>query len=311
MSLIEQLNIQHADLIQACPVRKKAWTDFNEYGLPSRTTETWRYTPLRLLNQVDLNAETEHTNVAQLVPSLPFDACKLVFVNGELDTDLSVIPAIKGLDISAAVTQSANKHNAQKHPMLPMHQALCEQGIQIVIDENIHLDMPLVIIHVHTGKPVKHFKHDIQMKSGAKADVLLHHVGASDARHYAHMLNEIELMQNSALTWSTLQAQGEHALHIDGTHVTQHAGSDFQSFILSTGAKLSRYDVDTVFKGEHASTSMVGVYQVARKQHTDFHLNAEHEVPHCQTYQGIKGFADDKSKAHEGGPLSTNILMLK
>lgn len=294
MSFIEQLQAQSASLIQSSAEREAAWNAFITHGMPTRRTENWRYTTLRMLDQIDFSQQSDNTIS---VPELPFDACKLVFVDGVLSDEHSVIPALKGLNISTDITVSKNNLSVKKHPLTKLHAAVCEQGIRIHVAANHHIDQPIVCMHLSTGKPSVHFKHEIILEAGAKADVLMQYVGESDVKHFVNVVNDIDLHDNSALTLTTIQYQPAQTIHVDGTHINQSTASSFEAFVMSLGGKISRFDINTTFNGEHAQAAMTGVYQVRDKQHTDFHLNAEHVAPHCQTMQSVKGIAADKSKA--------------
>src|SRR5690554_967078 len=70
-------------------LRQNARRALMQTGFPDHKTETWKYTPLRLLNE---RRFTTAAGSPVRPPELPFDACLLHFGNGILDVDGLTLP---------------------------------------------------------------------------------------------------------------------------------------------------------------------------------------------------------------------------
>ena len=80
-------------------------------GFPTKRDEAWRYAPHRLLGELTFGASVAPPEALDLdldarLPGL--DGPRLVVVNGAVDHDRSVLPAVDGVAVSALVAAPAD-----------------------------------------------------------------------------------------------------------------------------------------------------------------------------------------------------------
>ena len=91
-SVAEDENLPGQDLSWLKTMRDKARTQFNEYGLPSKKVENWKYTSLWELTQQSFNHQALAVTVSQKECqgiALLEDAYRVVIIDGVFDAELS------------------------------------------------------------------------------------------------------------------------------------------------------------------------------------------------------------------------------
>lgn len=289
-------------------IRESAWEAFSSRGLPTRRVENWRYTPLRILNQLPCEAVTDLVSVEVLLYTLPLDIYTIIIIDGVLDQKRSSYP------VNWAEDPQPAQINPDKHPLGVLNLALSQGGIDWVLEAGTIIDKPIALVHINTAKSAgqhRHLNHRFTLGEGAKASVMFYSLTTTISRSMNNVMIQANLKENAHLGYYLIQNENQDSVHVQGLHVEQAAGSNLDSFILSLGAKLARFDISTAYLGSQASAHMNGVYSVSDKQHVDIHLNAEHVATHCTTHQHIRGLADGQAKAVFNGRVCVHQNAVK
>lgn len=275
-------------------IRESAFEAFLQRGLPTRRVENWRYTPLRLLEQLSDEHAVETTSIENLIHSIPETFHRVVIKDGVYAPELS----------DYVITWLTDPHPAQinpdKHPMAVLNLAMTQGGLELNFEPDTVLDKPLAVIHLSTAQSAgktHHIHHRIKLGHGAKATVVMHYLSTGKVSQAHNVLVHAHLDADATLQYLTMNTNSDVAIQIEGLHVEQQARSTLDAFVLSTGSRLSRIDINTAYLGERAIARMSGIYSLNDRQHTDIHMNAEHVVGHCSTYQSVRGVVDHSAKA--------------
>lgn len=299
MSFIDHTTEQFAQHISQCMgtdrfLRESAWEAFMSRGLPTRRVENWRYTNLRLLNQLSSDINEHAVSVDDHLSGLPQEFSRVLILDGVYRPDLS--------DFVVGWTREMKPSplDADKHPMAVLNLAMSSGGLDLVIPAGTVLDKPILILHIATAASAgqnQFFTHHIRLETGAKASILMQYVADPKISHANNVLVNIDLQPNAHLGYYVANTESDAAVHIEGIHVEQQQGSVLDSFVMQAGSRLSRIDLCTAFLGQHSTAHMNGIYAVDHKQHVDIHLNAEHIASHCSTKQSVRGVASGGAKA--------------
>lgn len=307
-SVAENSRLVGDDLMWLNDLRKLALNEFDQSGLPAKKQEDWKYTSLWALSQQQFNHKAEintlsETQCDQL--ALLKDSYRVVIADGiflEQYSQLSDLP--NGLTISPL--SSGLKHvqsylgeqlDLGKAGLNALNTLLMNDGVVIIIDNNVSVSKPIEILVVNTGSTdnlATHLRHLIVLAENSEATVIEHYIGLTDTSSLTNVVSEVVLAENAQLNHYKLQQESSNATHIATLAAKQVANSQWRTNSISLGAKLARNDVHTQLLGEQAHVVMDGLYLLNNEQHSDFHTRIDHAMPNTTSEELFKGVIDDK-----------------
>jgi Fe-S cluster assembly protein SufD len=170
-------------------------------------------------------------------------------------------------------------------------------GVVIEIANGVVLKQPLQIIHVATGvTPTAMFTRSL-LRLGKDAGVTLveSYIAAEGAKTYqAHDSLVIAISDHSRLDHVRLVEDSREAFNICSAVVTLGAHAHFNTFGMTSGAAVSRYQATIAFAGEHSRVETNGVNLLNGRQHADTTLFMDHAVPNCASREVFRAVADDR-----------------
>ncbi|MBI5706017.1 MAG: Fe-S cluster assembly protein SufD [Armatimonadetes bacterium] len=142
----------------------------------------------------------------------------------------------------------------------------------------------------------------IVLEENAIADVSECYIGLRGDCFVAPV-TEVILAPHAALNHVRLQLESEGTYHVGTMAATQEHDSTYRSTTAAFGARTSRLDSFVWVGGEHAETSLNGVYVGEGEQVLDNHTRIDHAVPNCHSFEVYKGILKDKSQGVFNGKI--------
>ena len=297
-------------------LRQNATHHFMANGLPTKQ-EDWRYTSVRALAQQAFNhhppANTaDSAQIEQL--ALLAHSHRLVILDGVFSAHHSCLGNLPvGVEISslsANIEHTANHLGQQidnnKVGFNALNTALMNDGTLITIKRDVYLDTPIEIIAIQTGATARlatHLRHLIVLEQNAKASVLEHYIGLTDAISLTNVVTEVSLAADASLTHYKLQQESDNAFHIATLAAKQAANSRWHTYNIALGARLARNDIHSQLLGAGAHVGMDGLYLPDNKQHIDNHIRIDHLVAHTSSQALYKGVLTDNSRGVFNGKV--------
>ncbi len=312
----------YGDLRPGLPGADLPWLDtlrgtgldrYEALGLPTPKVEDWKYTNLRALTAQDfaLATRTEPAAVGD-VPELAFDGDtrRIVLVNGSVDAQrsdldnlpdgLSVLPFDEAIASDPAIVEAHVGHVAAlgRKPFVALNTAYLDSGLVIRVATGATVETPLHLAFVGAAGDehlVWHPRLLIVVEDGASATIVETHSGSG--AYFANGVSEVTVGSDATLNHLKIQTEGPEAFHIAAIEARVGARGTYESFILSTGAALSRNQIGVLLAEEEARCRVNGAYLMRGNQHVDTTSIIDHAVPNCTTNEVYKGVLDDKSRA--------------
>ena len=293
--------------------RRAAFEAYDRVGLPHRRIEDWKYTDLRALMREVLplapapDAAALQRAAAAVKRQAIKGARRLVLVDGAFASDLSDLGGLeKGLNIrtlrdaldagdAALQAQLFTPDNA--NPMVALNSAMMTDGVVIEIANGVVAKQPLQIIHVASGAtPAAMFTRSLlRLGKDAAATLVESYIAADGAKAYqVHDSLVIAVGDNSRLDHVRLVEDVSDAFNICSAVITLGAHAHFNTFGMTSGAAVSRYQATIAFAGEHSRVETNGVNLLNGRQHADTTLFMDHAVPHCASREVFRAVADDR-----------------
>lgn len=308
-SVAEDENLPGQDLSWLKTMRDKARTQFNEYGLPSKKVENWKYTSLWELTQQSFNHQALAVTVSQKECqgiALLEDAYRVVIIDGVFDAELSQLDNLQvgvtirpfSQSLDTVEQQLGQQVSMDKVGLTALNTLLMKEGVMVHVSAKAMVKKPIELLVIQSGTTdnlATHLRNMIVLERDATATVVEHYVGLTDVSCFTNVVSEVVLADNAELFHYKLQKESKNAIHIATLAAKQAAGSQWHTNNISLGAKLVRNDVHSLLEGEMSHTTMDGLYLLNDAQHIDNHTRIDHLVPNTTSNELYKGVLDDKS----------------
>jgi Fe-S cluster assembly protein SufD len=293
-------------------LRRQALEAYERVGLPHRRIEDWKYTDLRVLMREVLPLAAPADGAAlkraetRLKGTAIEGASRIVLVDGAYAPTLSQVGGFdKGVSIrplreaiSDAALQAQLFSLDTSNPMVALNSALLTDGVVIEVADGTVLSQPLHIVHLAASATASSMFTRSLLRLGKNAAVTLveSYVAADSAKAYqVHDALVIAISDNSRLDHVRLVEDANDAVNISSAVVTLGAHAHFNTFGLTSGAAVSRYQANITFAGEGSRVETNGVNLLKGRQHADTTLFMDHAVPHCDSREVFRAVLDDSA----------------
>jgi Fe-S cluster assembly protein SufD len=293
--------------------RRQAFEAYERAGLPHRRIEDWKYTDLRVLMRevLPLAAAPDQAALTRAAAALKLHAIdgvrKLVLVDGVFAPKLSDLGDLeKGLGIrtlrEALQADDATLHAQlfapdHSNPMVALNSAMMTDGLVIEVADGAGLTQPLHVVHIASGAtPAAMFTRSLlKIGKSAGATLVESYIAADAAGNYqAHDSLIVSIGDGARLDHVRLIEDGRKAFNISSSVVTLGARAHFNTFGMTSGSLVSRYQAMIAFAGEGSKVETNGVNLLNGRQHADTTLFMDHAVPNCSSREIFRAVVDDR-----------------
>ncbi len=325
MSQLSELFSNQLHVIEHSQTPKylKAWQNQNKLrvyqsGIPKKTDEDWKYTPLSQLHDTDLMQPLRANSSANQINcvKLPVDAYIAVFIDGVLDVSLSD-DNFGPWQYDLLDEQGLKKDNSiNDEVFLRLTQAYARQPTKFSIAANIITDKPLYLLHINTcyRGGMQHYYHQIDIGESAKASVLEQHVAINSALQYKDLYGSrmvINVRDNATLkhyNFITQHDQTQHFSHND-IHIGRNNSVESYSFLLSGG--LIRHHTSSHLNDEGSHVTINSLSLPAAEQVYDSRTFLRHKAANCTSEQLHKNIVQDNASAVFNGMIEVSSDAIK
>jgi Fe-S cluster assembly protein SufD len=295
--------------------RLAALDRFEEVGFPHPRLEAWRYTRVEgLLEQGFVTpAHLSEVNLTEVKDTFLQQRMtgRLVFVDGLYQAELSGIqhPGVRVTSLRSAMAEGDRQileavgtlTGLGEDGFSALNMASFIDGAVIQIKEGVKLSAPIELLHLTTAQvsgcklPTRHL---ILMGSGAEAELIERCLPDSGGGGYfSHLVYEISLAGAARLSHKRIQMESPQAYHLSDLYIALQEEAHYRGVNASVGGAWSRTVVHNRFQQPGAQCELDGLYLVGDAQLSDFHLDIDHQVPHCTSRENFKGIVYGSGKA--------------
>jgi Fe-S cluster assembly protein SufD len=293
--------------------RQQAFEAYERAGLPHRRIEDWKYTDLRVLMRevLPLAAAPDASALTRAGAALKLhaieDVRKLVLVDGVFAPKLSDLAnPEKGLSIRT-LREALEAGDAALHaqlftpdnsnPMVALNSAMMTDGVVIEVADGAVLTQPLHIVHIASGgTPAAMFTRSLfRLGKSASATLVESYIATGRADIYqVHDSLIVAIGDNSRLDHIRLVEDSREAFNISSGVLTLGAHAHYNTFGMTSGSGVSRYQATIAFAGEGSKVETNGVNLLNGRQHADTTLFMDHATPNCSSREIFRAVVDDR-----------------
>lgn len=281
-------------------------------GLPLARSEAWKYTPLRALERRSFTPSptAAATFDEALLADIP--APRMVFVNGRFDatrSNIADLPAgVALLTLPQALADPdpragnfmQRRYQGAAEVFARLNAALASDGAVLRLAEHVRLPAPLHLVFI--GAPTAndlawHLRHLIELRRGAEATIVEHHLGGGDHTHFGNSLAHVHLAAGAQLQHLRAQDESAGATLIARTDAVLARDARYFRLDLELGASLSRHELNVRLEGDGAKLVANGVLLGTGRRHIDTRLGIEHVAGNTACDLTWRGLAAGRSRA--------------
>jgi Fe-S cluster assembly protein SufD len=302
-------------------IRQAAFQNFSQMNWPTTKEEDWRFTNITPVFKDSYNPVTSYKELNREVLNSSIysklDCPALVFVNGIYNASLSRLNELPKQISLVKISDFHNtnglfkpedffRFNRNKNIFTELNTSFASDGIFLSIPHNFTAESPICIINIADSEKESYLIQPrcyILAGKNAQVHIIEQYITTGNSRYLTNSLINFHLADNSVVRYTKLQEESTNAYHFVNSNVEIERGASFSSHLISLGGKLSRNDINVVFKGEGGQASLNGLYMTGGDQHFDVHTSVDHAVPLCTSSEHFKGILDEHSRAVFNGKV--------
>ena len=314
--MLEQIEIDFEETIKnlsltdkKAQLRKKNLDSFIEKGFPNRRVEEWKFSDLNQIissNIKELSFFNKVVDVSVFDKSIiikNFDHNKIIFINGilsKVDFEYETKDRIKIIE-----NDEFESIEDTNNPLIHLNTAFRTSYLQVTIKEGYLLKKPLIIYHINNDKISQkaiNQKIDFVLENDSSLKIL-NIFDEKSENNFINIYNKFKLGKNSILKNYKIDFKVNSNIKYLYDDIELDRNSVSENFILSSGSKFIKNDINCNLNDEYSSAFINGVINLRDMQHHEIKTNINHLAENTKSYQLIKSVLNDSSKGVYQGKI--------
>ena len=300
------------DLAWLRKLREDAFARFCDVGFPTTHDEDWRFTNVSAIAKTPFQLAT----AGQLTRSdldrwaLPGAACRLVFVDGHFNHELSSLADLpNGVQVNGLANELETNPawlelhlgrylNTERDAFAALNTAFLADGAFIHISKGTVLELPIHLLFVSTASDVPTMTHPrnlIVAEEQSQLAIVEDYVSLNGGVAFCNTATELVAAESAVVSHYMLEREDPQAFNISTLRIQQGRSANVATHSVLLGGGLVRNNVHPVLAGEGAECLINGLFIGQGSQHLDNYMLVEHAQPHCESRQFYNGILDGKS----------------
>ena len=301
-------------------IRKSSLKNLDTSTFPHSRLEDWRFLNLRPITRTDFFP----TNEAGILPAtgaenyfIPeSDRSRLVFVNGVFSEKLSSVGGLgKGVTVgnladftdNSSVEQYLNKLvNYEDDVFTEFNGVMLNDGAFIHLEKGAKAEAPIQILNLYTdsAKPyVATPRILVVAEENSDLTIVEDHVGLSENTYMTVPVSEVKVKQGAHIHHVRLQRDSENAFHVARPIAYVDKNSEYHSYTITLGGKISRNEPRIVQEDEEVNFTLDGLVLIDGEQVADTHSVMDHRYSYGNSHQLHKVVVNGKAHSIFNGKI--------
>jgi len=287
-------------------------TNFKEFlkqGFPNRKLENWKFSDLNQIIKSNIGELTFYNDYKkenqidkiELISELEHN--KIIIVDGKVEKiDFKFEDNDK---VEVLVEQGEETIKENINSLINLNNAFSNKFCKIIIKKNYSLKKPLVIYHsTNKNTQSKNTNSRIDFKLEENACLRLIDIFKDySEKNFLNIYYNFELDKSSILKNYKIDKAINNNVKYSYNNVKQEANSISETFILSSGSKFFKNEINCDLLGQHSSAFVNGIFDLDDENHHEIKSNINHLVENTKSYQLVKSVLEKKSKAVYQGKI--------
>ncbi len=289
--------------------RETNFKEFLKKGFPNRKLENWKFSDLNQIIKSNIGELTFYNDYKkenqidkiELISELEHN--KIIIVDGKIEKiDFKFEDKDK---VEVLVEQGEETIIENINSLINLNNAFSNKFCKIIIKKNYGLKKPLVIYHsTNKNTQSKNTNSRIDFKLEENACLRLIDIFKDySEKNFLNIYYNFELDKSSILKNYKIDKSINNNVKYSYNNVKQEANSISETFILSSGSKFFKNEINCDLLGQHSSAFVNGIFDLDYENHHEIKSNINHLVENTKSYQLVKSVLEKKSKAVYQGKI--------
>ena len=307
---IKNLSLEEKNL------RKKNLDLFYQNGFPSKKIEDWKFTDLSSIlnksfnNIVNKDFSSDHKKI-KLIDEFEHNFISLL--DGKLSSinfDHENKKKILVKDFIYKNELKLNKHN----PLALLNNALATGGFLLEISKDYKFKKPLIIYNYFSNnlkESIINNKNSIILNEDTELTLINYIDDDSKDNFMMNTMDNVEIKKNAVLKNIFINNSRCNGYFYKYINSTLEKNSSYDNYILSTGLKFNKLDIEINHNAEKSRSSVFSALNLLDLEHQEIKTRINHNAPNCQSYQKIKKVLNNQSKGVYQGKIFVKDIAQK
>lgn len=302
-------------------IRLKGAEGVRNTHFPRSKDEDWRFISLR-----DLYSDSYvlASNIEAEVPDLSdhyfpeSQDARLVFVNGAFSAEHSSTEALPDDVVIGNIARLAAEDSnlLEKHlgkyadfeddVFTHFNSAFLKDGAFIYVPKGVKVDAPVHLLFVQTNADQNYFatsRSVVVADEDSEITLVEDHIGLGDNKYFNLPVIELNLEKDAFVKHTKIQRESREAIHIARTAAFVAKHSNYESYTITLGAKLSRNEPRISQRDEEVEFTVDGLVLIDGEQVSDTHSVMDHRFSHADSHQLHKCVINDRAHSVFNGKI--------
>lgn len=302
-------------------LRQQGAKDVQSMHFPARKDEEWRFISLRELTR---DSYVPAGGVKAEVPDISnyfipeSEKSRLVFVNGMFSEKHSFVDGLPEGVIVGSLAELASKEASviQKHLnqyadfkddiFTSFNNAFVQDGAVIFVPEGVKVEQPIQLLFIQTDASETYFITSrclVVAEEDSEITLVEDHIGLGDNKYFNLPVIEVNLERGAYVKHTKIQRDSRNAIHFGRTAAHVRTNSNYESYTITLGARLSRNEPRITQLEEDVKFTVDGLVLIDGEQVSDTHSVMDHRFPVAESHQLHKCVINGKAHSVFNGKI--------
>ena len=292
--------------------RKKNFDLFLKTGLPNKKDENWKFSDLNLIISKNFKQIT-------FPDDLKFDK-KIQFINDFDHNQITIINGVyKSCDlrfeekdkVKIESLKSLDSFNTRKgNNLFNLNKALSSGGFSLEVQKDYKCKKPIIIYNYFSSdldNKIINNSNQIMLSNNSELTLIDYNINEK-SKFFKNTFEKINVGKGSLLKSITIQKTKSNGYFYKNISGTQDYNSSYQNFILSSGLKFNKIEINMDLEKENSSCYILSGLCLGKEEHQEIKTQINHLAPNCKSYQKIKNVLEnDSTGVYQGKIFVKNI----
>ena len=288
--------------------RNKELDLFIKDGFPNKREEEWKFTDLNTIlskNFVNITNDSSSLKEKKIELIKDIDHNHLFLLDGKLVSnefkfeDKNKI-LIKEYDYKKQISVS------NQNSLNLLNNALATGGYYLEVAKDYKFKKPLIIYN-HFSESIQEkiisYKNSLLLNENSELMILNYIDTNSKNNFFVNSFDYLKLKKDSKLKNIFINKDRNNCYFHNYLKSDLEQNTNVDNYILSTGLKFNKIDIEINLNEEHAKSSIFSGLSLGIDEHQEIKSCINHNFKNCQSYQKIKNVLNDQSKGVYQGKI--------
>ena len=288
--------------------RKKNLDLFFQNGFPNKKDEDWKFTDLNSILGKNFNNIVNKESISEdkkfkIIED--FEHNFIFLVDGKLISNNFSYEDKGNISIKDYNYKNKGKLDEKKSLTL-LNNALATGGFTLEVSKNYKLTKPLVIYNYFSKnlkESIINNKNSIILNADSGLTLINYFDDDSKYNFMTNTIDSIIIKKNASLKNIFINNSRCNGYFYRLTKSVLEKGSICDSYLLPTGLKFNKLDIEIDHNEENSVSSIFSALNLLGSEHQEIKTRINHNAPNCQSYQKVKNVLNGQSKGVYQGKI--------